>query len=372
MLAPVLQEFAVPFRVNRGFTSATAAAAHDIAEDTVSDDKPLTALYVGDYAPSGLYMSQVDLPQRLEEYDADSSFELHRIAALVAADLPGMATLSFRPSTSAREPRYRWFVTRYGQRCWELDAMNRTPFGPAWPMRFAVTSTISHGTVSSASTESSRNRSTPIWRDGRRRRVFLSWFKNTRARHERRPDRGGSVRPEAGDRVAPTPRDERPSPKWRPSSPGGFATPMPFRRAPCSPPYVANRKLDGDPVWLMLVGGSGVGKTERLIPLAVMRDVVLESSITGPAALLSGTAKKERAKNATGGLLRKLPEGGGMLLLKDFTSIIDMHRDARAEVLAALREIYDGRWDRIRRRRWWPDPDMDRAPRAHGGLHDGD
>jgi hypothetical protein len=96
----------------------------------------------------------------------------------------------------------------------------------------------------------------------------------------------------------------------------------------------------------MLVGGSGVGKTERLIPLAVMPDVVLESSITGPAALLSGTSKKERAKDATGGLLRKLPEGGGLLLLKDFTSIIDMHRESRAEVLAALREIYDGRWDR--------------------------
>ena len=34
-----------------------------------------------------------------------------------------------------------------------------------------------------------------------------------------------------------------------------------------------------------------------------------------------------------------------MLLLKDFTSIIDMHRESRAEVLAALREVYDGRWD---------------------------
>ena len=71
--------------------------------------------------------------------------------------------------------------------------------------------------------------------------------------------------------------------------------------------YVANRALnDGDPIWLMLVGGSGVGKTERLIPLAVMPDVVLESSITGPAALLSGTARKERSKDATGGLLRKV------------------------------------------------------------------
>src|SRR5262249_6625211 len=100
--------------------------------------------------------------------------------------------------------------------------------------------------------------------------------------------------------------------------------------------YLANRKLDGDPVWLMLVGGSGVGKTERLTPLSAMPDVVLESSITGPAALLSGTSTKERAKTASGGVLRKLPKGGGILLLKDFTSVIDMHRDGRAETLAAL------------------------------------
>jgi hypothetical protein len=77
-----------------------------------------------------------------------------------------------------------------------------------------------------------------------------------------------------------------------------------------------------------------------------MPDVILESSITGPAALLSGTAKKDRQKDATGGILRKVPADGGVLVLKDFTSIIDMHRDARAEVLAAFREIYDGRWDR--------------------------
>jgi hypothetical protein len=110
--------------------------------------------------------------------------------------------------------------------------------------------------------------------------------------------------------------------------------------------YVANRQFDADPVWLMAVGGSGRGKTEIITPLAAMPDVILESSITGPAALLSGTAKKDRGKDATGGILRKVPAGGGVLVLKDFTSIIDMHRESRAEVLAAFREIYDGRWDR--------------------------
>ncbi len=120
--------------------------------------------------------------------------------------------------------------------------------------------------------------------------------------------------------------------------------PIPTRVALAT--YVANQRLDGDPVWTMFVGGSGVGKTERLIPLAAMPDVVLASTLTGQAALLSGSAQKDRAKDASGGLLRRMPSSGGVLVLKDFTSIIDMHRDGRAEVLAALREIHDGRWDR--------------------------
>jgi hypothetical protein len=35
-----------------------------------------------------------------------------------------------------------------------------------------------------------------------------------------------------------------------------------------------------------------------------------------------------------------------VLVIKDMTSILSMHRDTRAGVLAALREIYDGRWER--------------------------
>jgi hypothetical protein len=109
--------------------------------------------------------------------------------------------------------------------------------------------------------------------------------------------------------------------------------------------YVANMCLDGDPVWLMLVGGSGVGKTERIMPVTAMPNVVLSSTITGEAGLLSATPRRDRADNATGGLLKQLGEHG-MLILKDFTSVLSMSRDARAAVLAALREVYDGRWDR--------------------------
>ena len=67
VLAPVLDEYGVGFRVMHGFASATSV--HDVADD--DDGRELIALYVGDYDPSGLYMSEQDLPARLAEYDGD-------------------------------------------------------------------------------------------------------------------------------------------------------------------------------------------------------------------------------------------------------------------------------------------------------------
>jgi len=109
--------------------------------------------------------------------------------------------------------------------------------------------------------------------------------------------------------------------------------------------YAANMDLDGDPVWMMEVGGSGIGKTERITPLASMPHVVMASTLTGEAALLSASPKRERAKNATGGVLRQIGDHG-VLVVKDFTSVLSMSRDQRSQVVAAMREIYDGRWDR--------------------------
>lgn len=106
----------------------------------------------------------------------------------------------------------------------------------------------------------------------------------------------------------------------------------------------AVEQLGGDPVWLLLVGGSGHTKTETVAPLAGAGAHVT-STITSEGALLSATSKKETARDASGGLLRKIGPRG-VLVLKDFTSILSMNRDQRAAVLAALREVYDGRWER--------------------------
>lgn len=107
---------------------------------------------------------------------------------------------------------------------------------------------------------------------------------------------------------------------------------------------VAANLMEGDASWLLIVGGSGWGKTEILQAVSRLPNVHLASTIT-EAGLLSGTPKKEKAAGAKGGLLRTVGEFG-ILLCKDFTSVLSMNRDARASLLAALREIYDGSWTR--------------------------
>lgn len=106
----------------------------------------------------------------------------------------------------------------------------------------------------------------------------------------------------------------------------------------------AAERLDGDPLWMLLISGPGNAKTETIQAAAGIGAHIV-STITGEAALLSATSQRERTKNSTGGLLRKIG-ASGMLVIKDVTSILSMNRDARAGVLAAFREIHDGHWSR--------------------------
>jgi hypothetical protein len=68
ILQPILDAYAVPFRVQHGFSSATAVfqAASDMARHR--SEYSSIVIYVGDYDPSGLYMSEEDLPSRLQRY----------------------------------------------------------------------------------------------------------------------------------------------------------------------------------------------------------------------------------------------------------------------------------------------------------------
>jgi hypothetical protein len=119
-LAPVLEEYGITFRVMHGYGSATML--HDIAVETARSDKRLTVLYVGDWDPSGLNMSEVDLPRRTVRYEGEA--DIVRVA-LNARDVGPKGNLpNFPLQTKSLDPRYKWFRERYGDRCWELDALS--------------------------------------------------------------------------------------------------------------------------------------------------------------------------------------------------------------------------------------------------------
>ena len=119
-LAPILKKYGVTFRVMHGYGSSTSV--NNIAEANRGDDKPLTALYVGDWDPSGLHMSEIDLPGRLDRYGG--ILTMNRIALSAEDVAPGTDIPSFQAETKASDPRHKWFIKQYGDLCWELDALS--------------------------------------------------------------------------------------------------------------------------------------------------------------------------------------------------------------------------------------------------------
>jgi hypothetical protein len=117
-LAPVLHDYGVTFRVMHGYGSATAL--HAAAEETCGTEKLLNILYVGDWDPSGLHMSEVDLTRRLLRYDGN--VHVTRLALTEPDTRSGLPF--FYADTKRHDPRFGWFVDRFGSRCWELDALS--------------------------------------------------------------------------------------------------------------------------------------------------------------------------------------------------------------------------------------------------------
>lgn len=102
---------------------------------------------------------------------------------------------------------------------------------------------------------------------------------------------------------------------------------------------IAN-KLDLDAVWLMIVAGSSSGKSELLTPLFELPFVIPISDLT--VNTFASGYKLGGGKQA--GLLAKYQNG--VMVFKDFTSILSKGHEARDIILGQMREIYDGKFDK--------------------------
>src|SRR4029453_10593564 len=76
ILRPVREEFGIPFLAVHGFGSATTV--HESAVESQDETRHTLIRYVGDPDPSGMYRSEVDLPQRFEK--SGGSLTSERIA----------------------------------------------------------------------------------------------------------------------------------------------------------------------------------------------------------------------------------------------------------------------------------------------------
>jgi len=99
---------------------------------------------------------------------------------------------------------------------------------------------------------------------------------------------------------------------------------------------ILGNRLPGEPIWLFLMAPPSGGKSELLMSMSKAPLIFPMTSLT-PHALISGA-------NFTGGgdpsLIPKLD--GKVLVIKDFTAILNMNPTNRDEIFGILRDAYDG------------------------------
>jgi len=99
---------------------------------------------------------------------------------------------------------------------------------------------------------------------------------------------------------------------------------------------VANRLQSGRPVWLLIIGPPGCGKSLPMMAARHCPELFMTSAFR-PTAMISGWGTKGGDDPS---LIPKLNEK--VLLVKDMSSLLSQHKDVIAEVLGLLRDAYDG------------------------------
>lgn len=102
-----------------------------------------------------------------------------------------------------------------------------------------------------------------------------------------------------------------------------------------------SQEMDGPPVWMFLVSPPGGAKTITLAGLTDYEKAYSTSSLTAHA-LISGSNERGAADPS---LVPRL--NGKVLVIKDFTSILNMRENEKEEIFGILRDAYDGRCGKV-------------------------
>lgn len=107
----------------------------------------------------------------------------------------------------------------------------------------------------------------------------------------------------------------------------------------------AHPAIKGDPIWLFVQGPSGSGKGEIIVNS--LRSIPPYTKVLGA---VNRNSMISFNRGVPGGELMLLPERdgeqSGIFVFKDFTTMLSLREEERNEVIAQLREIYDGSWTR--------------------------
>jgi hypothetical protein len=101
-----------------------------------------------------------------------------------------------------------------------------------------------------------------------------------------------------------------------------------------------DRKVKGDPLWLFLISPSGGTKTE--IVRSLKNNMIYTLDSLTPHTLISGkTTRNEEGESVPlMGILQEI--NGKVLIIKDFTVVLNKRREDRDEIFSQLRSLYDG------------------------------
>lgn len=121
VLTPLCMRYDVPLLACKGYPSASVM--RDLARDQImpnlAEGQRCVILHLGDHDPSGIDMTR-DIRERLTMFIEFEDADVNRLAL----NMPQIEALKPPPNPAKQtDARYQGYVTRFGRRCYELDAL---------------------------------------------------------------------------------------------------------------------------------------------------------------------------------------------------------------------------------------------------------